>query len=208
MVFDLNNEGLPIRRAYRWSWKLKSHEMLRHILMMWWWSQTSVRVFLTISKKLLAISVTTRCCLILKLWVQCVIWQSAWLYGISSGNQLWSKECGSHWTIPTTPDPKRNLEASRHDGSIQMVYIQVGRMQYGFSQATVQSEWLPVGQTCNDNFHSTQAVSEVLANTGSTKVQWCAATLCHSHRHSHQYSHHHRTAKSQHISNIIVGILH
>jgi hypothetical protein len=36
MAFGLKNGELHIRRAYKSSWRLKSDEMLRRTLMMWW----------------------------------------------------------------------------------------------------------------------------------------------------------------------------
>jgi hypothetical protein len=60
-----------------------------------------------------------------KMYTQCIIWQTARLHGIGSGDRHKSEEGGGHLTIATTSNPKRNTEAGRHDGSTQLVYIQI-----------------------------------------------------------------------------------
>jgi hypothetical protein len=60
-----------------------------------------------------------------KMFTRCIIWQTAQLHGISSGDRRKSEEGGGHLTIATTSNLKRNTEASRHDGSTQLVYIQI-----------------------------------------------------------------------------------
>jgi hypothetical protein len=42
------------------------------------------------------------------------------------GELMQPEEGGSHRTLATTSDPKRNLEAGRHDGSTQPIHIKVG----------------------------------------------------------------------------------
>jgi hypothetical protein len=93
------------------------------------------------------------------------------------GYRRWSKESWSHQTIATTPNTMRNPEASWHDGNTQSTHVQVERMWHAFLQATAKSGWLPVGWTGNNDFHRTQEVSKVLANTDSTEVWWCSSTL-------------------------------
>jgi hypothetical protein len=56
-----------------------------------------------------------------------VISKTTRIYGLVVGNGCKLEEGGSHQTIATTPDLKRNLEASRHDGSTQLIHIQVGQ---------------------------------------------------------------------------------
>jgi hypothetical protein len=58
--------------------------------------------------------------------VLCIIRQIARLQGIGSRDRRKSEEGGGHRTIATTPNPKGNLEAGRHDGSTQPIHIQVG----------------------------------------------------------------------------------
>jgi hypothetical protein len=61
------------------------------------------------------------------------------------GELMRTQKGGSHRTIATTSDPKGIPEAGRHDGSTQLIHIQVGRMWYAILQATMQSRWIPVG---------------------------------------------------------------
>jgi hypothetical protein len=70
--------------------------------------------------------------------VRYIIRKVARLHGIVSGNQREPEEGGSHRTIATTSDPKRNPEVGRHDGSTQLIYIQVGQTRYAFLQATTK----------------------------------------------------------------------
>jgi hypothetical protein len=58
--------------------------------------------------------------------VQCIIRETAWLYGLIPGNRCEPKVGGSHQTIATTSDLKRNPEAGRHDDSTRPIHIQVG----------------------------------------------------------------------------------
>jgi hypothetical protein len=52
-------------------------------------------------------------------------------YMVSSrGDQCEPKEGGSHQTIATTSDSKRNPEVSRNDDSTLPIHIQVGQTWY------------------------------------------------------------------------------
>jgi hypothetical protein len=48
----------------------------------------------------------------------------------SRGDQCEPKEGGSHQTIATTSDSKRNPEVSRNDDSTLPIHIQVGQTWY------------------------------------------------------------------------------
>jgi hypothetical protein len=80
-------------------------------------------------------------------------------------------------------------------------------MRYAFLQATVQRGWLPVGWLGNNSFHWGEAISEVLANTGSTESRWCVAIIQHSHRRSSQYSYCRWMARTQYRSKTIASII-
>jgi hypothetical protein len=67
------------------------------------------------------------------------------LYGVVQGDRCKSHQGGSHRKIGTTKDAKRNLEASRYDGSPQPIHIKVGQMWYVVLQAITQGRWIPVG---------------------------------------------------------------
>jgi hypothetical protein len=58
-----------------------------------------------------------------KMCVRYIIKKTARLHGIVLGNRREPKDGGSHRTIVTTPYPKRNPEAGRHDGSTQPIHI-------------------------------------------------------------------------------------
>jgi hypothetical protein len=54
---------------------------------------------------------------------RCIVRKPARLHGIVMRNQCELDEDGSHQTIATTLDPKKNLEACRNDGRTQPIYI-------------------------------------------------------------------------------------
>jgi hypothetical protein len=58
-----------------------------------------------------------------KMYFWCIIRKTARLYGIVLGNQYEPEEGGGHRIIASTSDQKRNLEASRRDGSSQSIDI-------------------------------------------------------------------------------------
>jgi hypothetical protein len=58
-----------------------------------------------------------------KMYVRCIIIKTAWLHGVVPGGQRKPEEGGSHRTIATTSNLKRNPEAGRHDGSTQPIHI-------------------------------------------------------------------------------------
>jgi hypothetical protein len=58
-----------------------------------------------------------------KICVCYIIREIAQLYGIISSNRCEPEQDGSHRTIATTSNKKRNSEAGRHDGSTQPIYI-------------------------------------------------------------------------------------
>jgi hypothetical protein len=71
-----------------------------------------------------------------KIHVLCIIRKTARLHGIVLVNRREPKIGGSHRTIATTLDLKRNPEAGRCDDSTQLIHIQVGQTWYAFLQAT------------------------------------------------------------------------
>jgi hypothetical protein len=114
----------------------------------------------------------------------CFLWvirETAQLYGLILENWCEPEEGVSHRTIATTSDPKRNPEASRHDGSTLPIHIHVVQTWYAILKATMQGRWIPVGRSSNGSIHRTHAISEVSAHPGPTTSRWYPTTLCGRH---------------------------